>query len=129
MPAASGAWSRCVFPGKNCARRPAWAPRTSSGASPISGCSTTGPAITPGWCPSRFTLEPCESYSRDDMDEYVAVLGQIAREAYDDPEFVKNAPYRAPIHRVPDQFIDDPARIAVTWRQYLKKDLSIICGQ
>ena len=76
--------------------------------------------------PEPFTLEPCESYSRDDMDEYVAVLHQIAKEAYDDPEFVKNAPYRAPIHRVPDQFIDDPVRIAVTWRQYLKKGLSII---
>lgn len=71
--------------------------------------------------PEPFTLEPCESYSREDLDEYIAVLRRIAEEAYEDPEFVKNAPYNSTIHRVPDQFIDDPARIAVTWRQYLKK--------
>jgi len=73
--------------------------------------------------PEPFTLEPCESYSKEDLDEYIGVLRQIAKEAYDDPEFVKNAPYNSTIHRVPEQFIDDPARIAITWRQYLKKKL------
>ncbi|MBI9083443.1 MAG: aminomethyl-transferring glycine dehydrogenase subunit GcvPB [Desulfobacterales bacterium] len=73
--------------------------------------------------PEPFTLEPCESYSRDDMDEYIAVLRRISEEAYADPEFVKNAPYNSTIHRVPDQFIDDSERIAVSWRQYLKKDM------
>ena len=39
--------------------------------------------------PEPFTLEPCESYSKDDIDEYVAVLRQISKEAYADPEFAK----------------------------------------
>jgi glycine dehydrogenase subunit 2 len=71
--------------------------------------------------PEPFTLEPCESYSKEDLDEYIGVLRQIANEAYADPEFVKNAPYNSSIHRVPEQFVDDPDRIAITWRQYLKK--------
>ena len=71
--------------------------------------------------PEPFTLEPCESYSKDDIDEYVAVLQKISDEAYSDPELVKNAPYNLPVHKVPAPEIDEPERIAVTWRQYLKK--------
>ena len=71
--------------------------------------------------PEPFTLEPCESYSKDDIDEYVAILRQIAKEAYEDPEFVKNAPYNSTIHKIPAPSINEPERIAVTWRQYKKK--------
>ncbi|GAK60506.1 hypothetical protein U27_00403 [Candidatus Vecturithrix granuli] len=73
--------------------------------------------------PEPFTLEPCESYSKDDLDEYVAVLRQIVKEAYDDPEFVKNAPYNSTIHKIPNPEIDEPERIVITWRQYKKKGL------
>jgi glycine dehydrogenase subunit 2 len=73
--------------------------------------------------PEPFTLEPCESYSKDDIDEYVAVLRQIASEAYADPEFVKGAPYNSVVHKVPTPAINEPERIAVTWRQYTRKVL------
>ncbi len=76
----------------------------------------------PPWVvPEPFTLEPCESYSKDDIDEYVAVLSQISKEAYEDPELVKNAPHNQVVHKVPKPSINEPERIAVTWRQYLKK--------
>ena len=76
----------------------------------------------PPWIvPEPFTLEPCESYSKDDLDEYVAVLRQISREAYQDPQLVKNAPHNSVVHRVPSPGIDEPERIAVTWRQYQRK--------
>ena len=42
--------------------------------------------------PEPMTLEPCESYGKEDLDEYVAVLKHIRDEAYSDPEIVKNAP-------------------------------------
>ena len=71
--------------------------------------------------PEPFTLEPCESYSKDDIDEYVAVLRQISKEAYENPEFVKNAPYNSVVHKVPAPSIDEPERIITTWRQYKKK--------
>jgi len=74
--------------------------------------------------PEPFTLEPCESYSKDDIDEYVAVLRQISKEAYEDPEFVKNSPYNSVVHKVPNPSINEPERIAVTWRQYNKKGLN-----
>jgi glycine dehydrogenase subunit 2 len=71
--------------------------------------------------PQPFTLEPCESYSKDDLDEYVAVLRQISKEAYENPEIVKSAPHHQVVHKVPEPSIDQPERIAVTWRQHLKK--------
>ena len=71
--------------------------------------------------PEPFTLEPCESYSKDDIDEYVAVLRQVSKEAYENPDFVKNAPYNSVVHKVPAPGINEPERIAVTWRQYKKK--------
>lgn len=71
--------------------------------------------------PEPFTLEPCESYSKDDIDEYVAILKEISRECYEDPEMVRKAPHNAPIHKLPHFMIDDFESIAVTWRQYLKR--------
>ena len=71
--------------------------------------------------PEPFTLEPCDSYNKEDLDEYVAVLQRISDEAYKDAEFVKKAPYKAASHRPTHEAIDDAELIAVTWRQYLKK--------
>lgn len=76
----------------------------------------------PPWVVAEpFTLEPCESYSKDDLDEYIAVLRQISKEAYEDPDFVRNAPHNSVVHRVPIPSIDEPERIIVTWRQYQRK--------
>jgi hypothetical protein len=37
---------------------------------------------------------------------------------------VKNSPYNQTVHKVPQPAINEPERIAVTWRQYQKKGLS-----
>ncbi|MDA4122436.1 MAG: aminomethyl-transferring glycine dehydrogenase subunit GcvPB [Thaumarchaeota archaeon] len=73
--------------------------------------------------PQPFTIEPTESFSKDDLDEYVAILTQISKEAYENPEFVKGAPYNSVVHRNSSASMDDPVNIAVTWRQFVKKGL------
>ena len=78
-------------------------------------------AHPPEIVPEPFTLEPTESFSKDDIDEYVAVLRQISKEAYENPELVKSAPHNQVVHKVPAPSINESKRIAVTWRQYLKK--------
>jgi glycine dehydrogenase subunit 2 len=70
--------------------------------------------------PEPFTPEPCESYSKDDIDEFVAVMRQISKEAYENPELVKQAPYNTPIHNIPMPIIFSPEEFATTWRQYKK---------
>jgi len=71
--------------------------------------------------PEPFTIEPTESYSKDELDEYLAGLEKVVEEAYKDPEKVKNAPYRSVIHKIDPSTLDDPEKWAITWRTYLKK--------
>jgi glycine dehydrogenase subunit 2 len=72
--------------------------------------------------PEPATLEPTESYSRRDLDEYAAAWAQIAGEARNRPEVVKSAPHNAPIHQMTNpEFLTDPEKWSPTWRAYLKK--------
>jgi glycine dehydrogenase subunit 2 len=69
-----------------------------------------------------MTLEPCESYTKEDIEEYCAVVRKVAEEAYKDPNFVKNAPYNSVIHkRVREEELDDPEKWAITWKAYQRK--------
>jgi glycine dehydrogenase subunit 2 len=74
--------------------------------------------------PEPFTIEPTESYSKEEIDEYFEGLRQVVEEAYSDPEKVKNAPYRSVVHKIDPSWLDDPRKWAVTWRAYLKKHSS-----
>jgi glycine dehydrogenase subunit 2 len=71
--------------------------------------------------PEPMTLEPTESYTKAELDEYVEILRAVAREARDNPDKVKKAPYNCPIHQVDHDVFDDPDRWAITWRAYQKK--------
>lgn len=72
--------------------------------------------------PEPMTLEPCETYSKDDIDEYVAVVQKISDEAYSNPEIIKTAPHKSSSFQRNDvASLDDPAKWATTWHAYLKK--------
>jgi glycine dehydrogenase subunit 2 len=71
--------------------------------------------------PQPFTIEPTESYSKDELDEYLAGLEHVVREAYEDPEKLKGAPYNSVVHKIDHSTLDDPKKWAITWRSYLKK--------
>ncbi|MBW1802899.1 MAG: aminomethyl-transferring glycine dehydrogenase subunit GcvPB [Deltaproteobacteria bacterium] len=71
--------------------------------------------------PEPFTIEPTEAYSKDEIDEYFAGLEQVVKEAYENPEIVKNAPYNSVVHKIDPSWLDDPEKWAITWRAYLKK--------
>jgi glycine dehydrogenase subunit 2 len=71
--------------------------------------------------PEPFTIEPTESYSKDEIDEYIAGLEKVVAEAYKEPEKVKNAPYNSVVHKIDHSTLDDPEKWAITWRAYLKK--------
>jgi glycine dehydrogenase subunit 2 len=71
--------------------------------------------------PEPCTLEPTESYSKEELDEYADILAQVAREARSEPELVQSAPHNSTIHTIEHEPFDDPARWAVTWRAYRRK--------
>ncbi len=68
-----------------------------------------------------FTIEPTESYSKSEIDEYLAALEQVLKEAYENPELLKHAPHNCAIHHVDHDYLDDPKRWAMTWQAYEKK--------
>ena len=75
----------------------------------------------PYYVAEPMTLEPTESPSKADLDEYAAVLAHIFREAYETPEIFENAPHRSVCHKIDESGMDDPDRWAITWKSYLKK--------
>ena len=71
--------------------------------------------------PEPFTIEPTESYSKKELDEYLAGLKQVVKECRENPEIVKTAPHNSVIHRVDESVLDDPKKWAISWRSYKKK--------
>jgi glycine dehydrogenase subunit 2 len=71
--------------------------------------------------PEPMTLEPTESYSKADLDEYADILKHIADEARSNPEMIKTAPHNSTVHKTDHEVLDDPQTWAVTWRAYLRK--------
>jgi len=71
--------------------------------------------------PEPCTLEPTESYSKSDLDEYIEVLRHVSNEAYSNPEIVRTAPHNSSIHKIDHGPLDDPSQWAVTWRAYKRK--------
>lgn len=72
--------------------------------------------------PEPCTIEPTESYSQHELDEYIAVIKHVADEAYTNPETVKRAPHSSTIHRMDGHAaFEDPEQWAMTWRAYRRK--------
>ena len=47
-------------------------------------------------------IEPTETESKDTLDDFIAVMKQIAEEAKANPELLKTAPHSTPIRRLDD---------------------------
>ena len=62
--------------------------------------------------PNPMSLEPTESYSRAELDEYIAALESVSDESYRDPETVRSAPHRSCVHQTRHDSFDDPDRRA-----------------
>jgi glycine dehydrogenase subunit 2 len=74
--------------------------------------------------PEPFTPEPCETYSKDDLDEWAAVIKKGSDEAYADAQFVLDAPHAQPIDQMRrTEAMEDPKQWAFTWRAYKKRIL------
>ncbi len=52
--------------------------------------------------PECFLIEPTETESKEAIDAFVEAMQEIAEEAKNDPNLVKNAPYTLPVQRLDD---------------------------
>ncbi|MCV2356356.1 glycine dehydrogenase subunit 2 [Paucibacter sp. B2R-40] len=71
--------------------------------------------------PEPATIEPTESYSRADLDEFAQIMSRVADEARSQPELLRSAPHNCPTRRVDESYLDDPKRWAITWRGWQRK--------
>jgi glycine dehydrogenase subunit 2 len=76
----------------------------------------------PWLIPEPFTPEPCETYSKADIDYWCAVVEKVIEEAYTDPELVKTAPHNSSNHRIAFDGFNDPKKWAMSWRAYKRKN-------
>ena len=72
--------------------------------------------------PEPFTPEAGEMYSKEDLDQWIAVIARIVEEAYADASQVKSAPHAQAIHQIKAAPLEDPSRWAMTWRAYRRKN-------
>ncbi len=75
--------------------------------------------------PEPFTYEPTETFSKDDLDEYIMVLKHMCEEAYSDPKKILDAPHNGIISQIDESYLDDPDKWAMTWRAFLKKNKTV----
>jgi glycine dehydrogenase subunit 2 len=75
----------------------------------------------PFYIPEPITLEPTESPSKEDLDEYIETIHHILDEAYNNPEIIHSAPNNSTIHQVDESSLDDTDEWCPTWRVYLRK--------
>ena len=71
--------------------------------------------------PEPLTLEPTESYSKKELDEYIDALARTVAEARSNPEVVKSAPHRSSIHTVDVDVTTEPETWATSWRAFRRK--------
>jgi glycine dehydrogenase subunit 2 len=72
--------------------------------------------------PEPFTPEPCETYSKEDLDYWAAAMKRSVDDAYDRPELMASAPHNQACSRIRtwERFVD-AEEWAVTWRAYQRK--------
>ncbi|WP_336659995.1 aminomethyl-transferring glycine dehydrogenase subunit GcvPB [Leucobacter sp. USHLN153] len=73
--------------------------------------------------PEPATFETTESYSRSELDQFIASLKAVVAEAEADPELVQSAPHRVAVSRIDDSAVNTPETWIPSMRSYRSKYL------
>jgi len=79
------------------------------------------PSHEPWVIEEPMTLEPAESVSRIDLDEYAAILARISAEAHTEPDVIRTSPHRSTVHQIEAEGLEEADRWALTWRAWTRK--------
>lgn len=87
------------------------------------GITTYFASHVPWIVPEPMTPEPCESFSKKDIEYWAAVIKRISNEAYSDPSVVKTAPHNSSSKRIIDanRIDDNPEEWVLSWGDYIKR--------
>lgn len=82
------------------------------------GVQAYWPSHHPHIIPEPFTPEPTESHSKEDIDYWAAVMRQLSKEAYEEPEKVKTAPHRGITTRIDESASELHEKCIFTYKKY-----------
>lgn len=68
--------------------------------------------------PEALMIEPTETESRQELDFFISVLEKISKEAHEDPEKVKNAPYSTAVGLLDEYRSAHPKTLTLSYRMY-----------
>jgi glycine dehydrogenase subunit 2 len=71
--------------------------------------------------PEALMIEPTETESRQDLDFFISVLEKISKEAHEDPEKVKNAPYSTAVGLLDEYRSAHPKTLTLSYRMYQER--------
>jgi len=60
-------------------------------------------------------IEPTETESKETLDEFIAVMKAILKEAEENPEYLKNAPYNTPVSRLDE--VQAARKLILRWEK------------
>ncbi len=60
-------------------------------------------------------IEPTETESKETLDEFIAVMKTILKEAEENPEYLKNAPYNTPVSRLDE--VQAARKLKLRWEK------------
>lgn len=66
-------------------------------------------------------IEPTETATKEQMDEFIEVLRKISEEVYSNPEIVLSAPHNTSVTKLDEAMAARPKTLFLTWKMYLKK--------
>jgi len=66
-------------------------------------------------------IEPTESEPVEELDRFVEALAQISREAYSNPQIVKEAPHNTSVATLDEVQASHPRTLCVSWRAHKRR--------
>ncbi len=71
--------------------------------------------------PEALMIEPTESETKEELDHFIHALKEISREAYEEPDIIKEAPYTTAISLLDEYKAAHPKTLTLSWRMHREK--------
>jgi glycine dehydrogenase subunit 2 len=70
-----------------------------------------------------FMIEPTESETKRELDNFTKIMSKIIDEAYSEPMKVRGGPYNTSVKRIDEVKASHPKTMCLSWRMYKKGNL------
>jgi glycine dehydrogenase subunit 2 len=72
--------------------------------------------------PEALMIEPTETESKEDLDYLISAIGQISKEAHENPEMVNHAPHSTVVCRLDEYRAAHPKSLTLSWRMHKQRE-------